>query len=171
MKSFRQFWVALTKGEKGIFMVLWLAALALIVHGGLAIYFYNFYNKPSVTWPSGTIFPIVNKTIKQGDPIQAIVHRCSKETYTATISRQVIDGIAYTLPLSNVPFLKGCVTEIRFIPEVTKALPPGNYYIKSHIEVEEGWLWFKRVDHYDTSTEQFTIIAPRIDPEAATDSK
>lgn len=152
------FWQSLSKTERILYLTTWIVGLALLFHGVLAVWFYNFYHQPSVTYPGGRPFSVVDKTIKKGDPIQVLVRRCSEKTYTAHISRQIVDGISYTIPESVVPFKKGCVTETRFIPDVTKALPPGKYHIESDIEITERWLWFSRVDHFFTSTENFTII-------------
>jgi hypothetical protein len=88
------------------------------------------------------------------------------------VSREIVDGIAYNIPSQDLTFQKGCVHEERIIADVTKNIPPGVYQIRSEVEVTERWLWFSRVDHYQTGTEKFTILPPgQIDPVAATDSK
>jgi hypothetical protein len=150
-------------------LIVWALVAAVVVQSAMAIYFENFYQRPSVTWNSKT-FTIVNKEIKQGEPIIATVRRCSKDTYLATVTRAIVDGISYAIPVSNLIFKKGCVTETRYVPEVTKNLPAGTYYLLNKVEVPIRWLWFSRVDKYETQTENFTIIAPRIDDEAATDT-
>ena len=132
-------------------------------------YFTFYYQHNPVTYPHGTVFPVSPSIILQGNPIIATVYRCSKDNYQATVSREIIDGLAYTIPMSTLPFVKGCVMEQRLIPEVTKNLPAGAYYLKSNVEITVRWLYFSRVQKYQTTTQRFTIVAPRIDPVAATD--
>jgi hypothetical protein len=153
--------------EKTLNCLVWLLIGAVMIQALMAIYFNNIYQKPSVTW-SSKVFTVVNKEIKQGDPIIATVQRCSKDTYSASVTRAIVDGIAYPIPEAKLIFLKGCVKETRYVPNVTTNIPPGTYYLMNKIEIPIRWLWFSRIDKYETQTEPFTIIAPRIDPEAAT---
>jgi hypothetical protein len=146
-----------TKLERAMLIFIWVVIIALFAYAGLSTYFYTFYQKPSVTWSTKT-FPLVSTTLKQGEPIQAIVTRCSAANYLARTKREVIDSIAYSIPESTVTFVKGCVQEIRYVPEVTKVLPLGTYYLRNHIEVDVRWLFFNRVDKFETQTVQFTII-------------
>ena len=134
-------------------------------------YFQFFYQQNPVTYPHGTVFPVSPTVILQGNPITATVYRCSKDNYNAQVTREITDGIEYTIPVSSVPFVKGCVTEERFIPEVTKNIPAGSYFLRSNVEITITWLYFSRVVKYQTTTTRFTIVAPRIDPVAATDSQ
>lgn len=156
-KSPLNFFHNLPKKERWTFLFIWFISALLIVYFVLDIYFYSFYQRPSVTWEE-TVMPLVSTTIKKGDPIEVLVKRCSKQNYSATVSREVIDSIIYTIPPVNINFLKGCVTEVRFVPEVSYALPVGVYHINSRIEISIRWFIFSRKDVYQTSTDNFTIV-------------
>jgi hypothetical protein len=138
-------------------LFIWVTSIALFTNFFLGVYFYWFYQRPSVTW-STTTFEMVTKTIKRGDALIATVHRCSKENYSAIVSRDIVDGLAYPIPETKLNFAKGCVTENRTIPGVSKNLPPGTYHLRNFIQIPIHWLYFSRIDKYDTSTETFTII-------------
>lgn len=169
--NFIHFWKTSSRAEKGTFVLVWLASIAMFAHAGMFIYFYKFHETPSVVW-TNTTFPVVNQVIKRGDPIIFTIHqRCAKDNYRATTVREIIDGISYSIPSTTVQIQKGCVTDTRYVPEVSKALPPGEYYIRNIIQVEINWFYFNRVDTYHTQTEKFTIIDPRIDQQAATTSQ
>ena len=137
---------------------LWAITFACLAYTAGLIYFFNWYQRPSVQWTT-TTFPLVQNMLRQGDPIQATVKRCSKDTYSADVTRVVVDGVS--IPVTENPpllFLKGCVTETRELNGVTKTLQAGTYYLLNHVEVHVRWLIYSRVDVYETRTEDFTII-------------
>ena len=144
--------------EKLALGLIWFIASGLFIHAGSWIYFKYFHQRPSVTW-SETTFPVVNKVIHRGDPIIfTIPERCAKDNYKVTTTREIIDGVSYSIQPTTVEFKKGCVTDTRYVPEVTKALMPGKYYLRNVIRVDVRWFLFQRVDLYYTQTEPFTIV-------------
>lgn len=159
LNSFGKFWKTLSLIDRGLFGFLWLVISILILHGSLSLYFYNFYQTPSVTW-SEQQYKVIPNIIKKGDPIIFYINqRCSKDTYRVSINREIIDSISYTIPQSNVTFKKGCIRDVRFVPNVTAVLPTSSdYYLSNNIEVTIRWLYFSRIDKYSTMTERFTII-------------
>lgn len=152
-----KFWCNLNRGEKMLYGGVWVVILILFIHAGLALYFFRFYLTPSVVHTT-TTFPIVNRVVKQGEPVITIVERCSRGSYNAVVTRKAIDTIIYSIPGQTVFFVKGCVKEKRAIPDISQALDPGTYYLKNHFEIPIHWLWFSRTDAYDTETEKFTIV-------------
>lgn len=150
--------------------ITWVIVGAIVINFSLYAYFLNFHDRPSITW-SNNPFPTLTPIVKSGDPINFLVKRCSKSSYVARVNREIVDGLAYIVPQETIIFEKGCVTENRLIPEVTKNLPAGTYHIRSMVEVDEYWLWFSRVDKYETNTQNFTVIRPHIDPHAETTSQ
>lgn len=147
----------LHRTERMLLYVLWLFILGLFVHAGMALYFYKFFQKPSVVWERMPL-ETTSLTVKRGEPITFITKRCSKETYSVTVNREVVDSIAYTLPENHLTFKKGCVTETRYIADVSSKLPPGKYYMRNLISIPIRWLYFQRIDQYETRSEIFTII-------------
>jgi hypothetical protein len=142
----------------------------MIVHGGMAIYFYNWYQKNPIVYDPLPI-KIVSKTVRTGESVFTTTSRCAKDNYEITVTRQLIDGLVYSLPKGSAIVPKGCTTISRLLFVVPEELPSGTYYSQSVIDVPVHWLYFNRTDRIPIYTEPFTIIAPRIDPEAATDSK
>lgn len=156
---------------KFLLSALWILIIGMFVNAGMSVYFYNFHDKPSVTWKNRN-FPTTTPFVHQGDPVIFIVEQCSKDTFIATVSREIVDGIAYNVPEQSITFQKGCVREERIVADVTKNIPPGVYHVSSTVEITERWLWFSRVDKYQTGTDSFTILPKgQIDPEAATTEK
>lgn len=142
---------------KWILGLLWgISALLLSYTFGL-IYFYNRYQRPSVQW-SNIPFPMVTKFITPGDNLIFLVKRCSKESYSARIVREFVDGTSSSIVPTGVHFNKGCVIENRDISGATEHLLPGEYHLESHIEVRIHWLIYNRIDSYDTKTQTFTVI-------------
>ena len=150
--------------------LVWILIIGTLTNVGMYTYFLNFHDRPSVTWKNNN-FPTTTPVVRQGEPINFVVERCSKDRYIANVSREIVDGIAYIVPTQEITFEKGCVKEERIIADVTNNIPPGVYHVRSAVEVTERWLWFTRVDKYETGTQSFTIVGPRIDSEAATTSQ
>lgn len=152
--------------DKVFLAFIWVIVSVLFINAGTSLYFYRFYQKPSIVYPDRP-FQIVNKELKAGDQITFVVTRCAKQTYAAHVTREIVDTLVYSIAPNDIVIRKGCIEEHRSIPTVTRAIAPGIYYMRNVVEVKVSWLWFERVDRYDTQTEPFTIIG-QITEEAAT---
>ena len=159
------------KAEKLLYGVLWTMIAGFIIHGAMALYFYDFYQQDSVV-VSPKVFPVITKTIVAGDPLIFTSASCVKGTYQADVDRIFKDKLQFSLVQSHPILTPGCNTTNRIIPDVTDKVPPDTYVLVSKLHVTVKWFYFTRVDSYENETEPFTII-PRgqIDPEAASTEK
>lgn len=151
--------------------LLWLLITVVVGLSVLSLYFYNFYQKPSIVYKNLPT-PIELKIENGHLNIYGPVSRCSKANYLADVSRTMVNGLVYYLPPQKDAHIdKGCVTVNRFITTVPPELPAGTYHMNTYATVHIKWMWLKRDDVYHITSQNFTIPEPRIDPEAATTEK
>jgi len=109
----------------GIWSILMLAMGTMLVVGYWLLHPYEI-----VTF-SDDVLPIMNenKSVKQGDQVVYSAKTCKLIDMDATVDRQIIDGVVYSLPTvtSNIPV--GCRENLVYI-EVPKVIPVGKVTIK-----------------------------------------
>lgn len=78
---------------------------------------------------SNAPFPVVNKTVRAGGTLQHIVEYCKYVEMPSDSSRQLVNGLIYTMATVTNDNPIGChtVTSITLIPQ---ELPPGTYRLR-----------------------------------------
>ena len=101
-------------------------------------------------------FPISSQEVKQGEYLDYQIKYCKKMEEVPVITKTFVDSIVYSIPQEPQPFLKmGCQTENIKI-YIPKALPEGEYVIKSTYAVKVNPI--RTVNVY-TETQPFTVIS------------
>lgn len=67
-----------------------------------------------------------NKQVKSGEYLESVQKACKHIKLPATITRQLIDDIVYTLPPATINRPLGCSDNIEYI-YISKGIPPGKF--------------------------------------------
>lgn len=134
------------------------AIFLLAVHGAMTLYFYKFYQRPSLEYIDQP-FPIDQSTrqIKAGDSVIFHVERCSSSEYGAVVNIRMVDTIVWDFSPRVAAIGKGCTAGNRII-EVPKNIPPALYSIQGETIIQVRWFYFRRIDVIRFETFEFEII-------------
>lgn len=108
-------------------------------------------------------FPIIKRTLKEGDYIEYFVDYCRFVDSQFSITREIvgkelgIDGgprNLYTYPLLQTRFPRGCNSFVITREQVPPNIPPGEYYLLINIEVPVNVL---QTQYKTRRTESFFI--------------
>jgi hypothetical protein len=125
------------------------SAIGLIIVGGFwSLYPYNLIDFDT------NVFPVTNKTVKQGGVLSYQVDYCKHTKLGAEVSRSFIDGIIYSTPITNVNNNIGCHSNIVFV-EVPENLPVGDYTLRIVFKYHINPI---RTIELIKDTEQFSVV-------------
>lgn len=151
----------MTMTERKIQSAWWIVCTAiflLVVHGAMTLYFYKFYQRPSLEYIDQP-FAIDQGTreIKAGESVIFHVERCSEDDYGAVVNIRMVDTIVWDFAPRTAVIQKGCTSGNRIV-EVPKNIPPAIYMIEGETIIEVRWFYFHRIDVIHFETYKFTVV-------------
>jgi hypothetical protein len=102
----------------------------------------------------GEVFPVVNKTIKQGGTLYFVSDNCKYMDISSTTSRAFVNSIIYYIPSTTTNVRMGCGKVTISVP-VSKEMPPGKYHLQNIFQYKVNPIRVITVEH---NTEMFTIV-------------
>jgi hypothetical protein len=121
----------------------------------LVTYFYwSFYPYKTIVFQD-QVFPIVNKTIKQGTFLQYTSRYCKYFNSEALVTRSFVDQLIFSMPSMITDRPMGCHT-ITVEVSVPTELPVGKFHLLNTYEIQVNPI---RKVVIEQSTEEFTVVA------------
>lgn len=128
-----------------------------IVHTGLSVYFYRFYQEPPLVY---TNIPFPAEIQKNEDTVVLSVtaEYCSKGDYPVRGTFRYIDTISYDLG-NEIGFFvpKGCNTSAAVPVTIPRIMPAGDYNFEGEIAVDVRWFYFKKIRTVHIESEHFYL--------------
>jgi len=127
--------------------------LAANVLMAATFYFVYLYENPAIEYYNLPA-PTDKQVYRAGDTIKVSLDLCRYTSAPGRVYIELVDGVAFTIPASDRPGLRGCRIEDRLVYTVENNVPPGTYFINAQNDIRV-LPWVTR--SYEWTSQRFRI--------------